>query len=247
MDQIHPSFEKFIQENLNRVMERIEAAAITSGRDPQSVKLVVVTKTQPLELVEAVIAAGARYLGENYADEALLKIDALRANRQVQWHMIGHVQSRKADIVCKKFDYVHSLDSLKLAKRYNRFAGEINRKLPVLLQFNVSGEETKSGWDAWQEQQWLQLIPELEQITALEHLQVQGVMTMPPYTANPNDARPYFRRLVHLRDFLISRFPRTSWDELSMGMSGDFEVAIQEGSTWVRIGQAILGPRICKV
>jgi PLP dependent protein len=224
-------------------MERIEFAARTSGRTPQSIKLVVVTKKQPLELIEAVIAAGAQYLGENYADEALPKINALRRNQQVQWHMIGHVQSRKAEMVCDNFGYIHSLDSLKLAERYNHFAGAACRKIPVLLQFNVSGEETKSGWNAWQEQQWEQFMPEIEKIITLENIQVRGVMTMPPFTEDPESARLYFRRLVQLRDFLGSHFPRGDWNELSMGMSGDYEVAIHEGATWVRIGQAILGPR----
>jgi pyridoxal phosphate enzyme (YggS family) len=157
--------------------------------------------------------------------------------------MIGHVQSRKAELVCNNFDYVHSLDSLKLAVRYNRHAGVLSRKLPVLLQFNVSGEESKSGWDAWTELQWDQLIPEMEKILTLENIQVRGIMTMPPYAEDPEEVRPYFRRLVQLRNFLYSRFHHLDWNELSMGMSGDFEVAIQEGATWVRIGQAILGPR----
>jgi hypothetical protein len=225
-------------------VERIRLAALTSGSNPQSVKIVVVTKKQPLELIRAVISAGAQHLGENYADEALPKIDALRGDRKINWHMIGHVQSRKAEMVCRNFDYVHSLDSLKLAERYNHFAGEIDRKLPILLQFNVSGEGTKSGWNAWNESQWVQFLPDIEKIVALENLLVQGVMTMPPYTDNPEDARPYFQRLVSLRNFLASCFTHNSWDELSMGMSGDYEVAVQEGATWVRIGQAILGPRV---
>ncbi|OGO61202.1 MAG: YggS family pyridoxal phosphate enzyme, partial [Chloroflexi bacterium RBG_19FT_COMBO_49_13] len=151
---------------------------------------------------------------------------------------------RKAEIVCRNFDYVHSLDSLKLAERYNHFAGEIDRKLPILLQFNVSGEGTKSGWNAWDESQWVQFLPDIEKIVALENLLVQGVMTMPPYTDDPEDARPYFQLLVSLRNFLASCFLHNCWDELSMGMSGDYEVAVQEGATWVRIGQAILGPRV---
>lgn len=228
-------------------MQQIELAAQKSGRSAQSVRLVVVTKTHPVELIEAAVAAGAKYLGENYPDEALPKIEALRGKGEVQWHMIGHVQSRKAESVCTHFDYIHSLDSLKLAQRYDRFALGAQRKLPVLLQFNVSGEESKSGWPAWQESQWQALLPMIEEIVTLPNLRVQGVMTMPPFTENPEEVRPYFRRLVQLRDFLAAHFQRASWDELSMGMSGDYEVAIQEGATWVRIGTAVLGPRPCAI
>lgn len=246
MNELSVAAEKMVQENLQQVLERIEQAAGNSGRNPDSVKLVVVTKTHPVELIQAAIKAGAKYLGENYADEALPKIEALK-EQVVQWHMIGHVQSRKAEMVCNAFDTVHSLDSLKLAQRYDRFAGQIGRKLPVLLQFNVSGEETKSGWEAWQESQWVQLLPEIESITALENLNVQGLMTMPPYTEDPEAVRPYFRKLAQLRDFLAGHLQRTVWDELSMGMSGDYEVAIQMGATWVRVGTAIFGPRPCAI
>ena len=243
MDKPVIEASRHIYGNIQRVLERIEHAASISGRSPQSIKLVVVTKKQPLELIHAVIESGICYLGENYPDEALPKIDALSAYQQIKWHMIGHVQSRKAELVSFKFDYIHSLDSLKLAERYDRFAALHHRKLPVLLQFNVSAEETKSGWDAWDKQQWIQLIPDLEKIVAMQNLRIHGLMTMPPYTENPEDARPYFVRLARLRDYLATRFPHSDWSELSMGMSGDYEVAIQEGATWVRIGQAILGPR----
>jgi hypothetical protein len=239
-----PSLERLIQDNLQIVLERIQMSARSSGRDPQSVKLVVVTKKQPIELIKAAVSAGAIHLGENYADEALPKMDALNEFTQLKWHMIGHVQGRKAEVVSQNFDYVHSVDSLKVAERYNRFASAANRKLPVFLQFNVSGEETKSGWDAWREEQWYQLFPDIEQIIELDKLQILGLMTMPPFTENPENTRPYFKRLVALRDFLSSRFQHLDWDELSMGMSGDFEIAVQEGATWVRIGQAILGPRV---
>jgi hypothetical protein len=246
MNEISVSTEKMVQENLEQVMGRIEQAARNSGRDPDSIKLVVVTKTHPVELVQAAINAGAQYLGENYADEALPKIEALK-EQAVQWHMIGHVQSRKAEMVCNSFDFVHTLDSLKLAQRYDRFAGQAGRKLPVLLQFNVSGEESKSGWEALQEAQWEQFLPEVESIIALENLNVQGLMTMPPYRDDPEEGRPYFRKLVQLRDFLAKRFPQAAWEELSMGMSGDYEVAIQTGATWVRVGTAIFGPRPCTI
>ena len=237
--------EKQVCDNYHRVIENIERTTRNSGRPTQSVKLVVVTKKQPINLIDAVIKAGAIYLGENYADEAQPKIYTFRSNTKISWHMIGHMQSRKAEIISDHFDYIHSLDSLKLAERFNRILKEKGKKLPFLLQFNVSGEETKSGWNASQEQLWDHLLPEIEKIVHLENVEVRGIMTMPPYSDNSEDARPYFRKLVKLRDYLGIKFPGVSWDEVSMGMSGDYEVAIQEGATWIRIGQAILGSRPC--
>ncbi len=236
------SEERRIAERYAEVQERIRRAALRAGRDPQGVRLVVVTKGQPLSRVQAVLAAGATDLGENYPEEALAKMDALQ-RYDVRWHMIGHLQRRKARLVIERFDWLHSLDRVKLAQRLERLAAAEKRALPVLLQFNVSGEATKSGWPAWDETHWEDLLPELEKVLACTHLQIRGVMTIPPPTPDPEGARPYFRRLRRLRDFLAQRFPQALWDELSMGMSADFEVAIEEGATFVRIGTAILGPR----
>lgn len=232
-----------IQDNFIKLKTRIERVAQESNRNPESIKLVVVTKKQTIESIIAVIDVGAVNLGENYADEALPKIEALASYPQVKWHMIGHVQSRKARDVCDMFTYIHSLDSLKLALRMDRFAEELGLRIPVLLQFNVSGEETKSGWFASNKAHWPLLLSDIDNILALKHLDVQGVMTMPPYTNNPEDARPFFKRLVQLRNYLVERFPRYSWIELSMGMSADYEIAIQEGATFIRVGQAVFGPR----
>jgi pyridoxal phosphate enzyme (YggS family) len=157
--------------------------------------------------------------------------------------MIGHVQSRKAEEVVRHYDWLHSLDSLKLARRLDRFAAETGRRLPVLLECNVSGEESKSGWPASQPEAWDQLAPEVEEILGLNHLEVRGLMTMAPFLPDPEGARPFFRCLVRLRDWLASRYQQTRWDQLSMGMSADFEVAVQEGATLVRVGSAILGSR----
>jgi len=230
-----------IQQNYHQVMERIEAAARRSGREAESVRLVVVTKTQPLEAVEAVVAAGATCLGENYAEEAIPKIEAVSA--QVSWHMIGHVQSRKASLVCRYFDYLHSLDSLKLAARLDRFAGEMGIRLPALIECNLAGEATKFGFPIWQETAWEACLDEIRQMTAFQHLAVCGLMGMAPYFSEAEPARPYFRRLRQFQAFLSRRLPEADWRELSMGMSGDFEVAIEEGATWVRIGTSIFGPR----
>lgn len=232
-----------IQANLARVREHIARAARSAGRSPDAVRLVVVTKGHPLEVTEAAIQAGAQYLGENYAEEGVEKMSQLEAAAEVEWHMIGHLQSRKANLVGEHFDYFHALDSLKLARRLDRVCAAHKHRLPVLLEFNVSGEETKFGWRVPDEAALEGIYREIEDILSLGNLEVRGLMTMAPYSTDPEDARPYFRRLRQCRDLLASRFSNAVWDELSMGMSDDFEPAIQEGATWVRIGTAILGPR----
>ncbi len=224
-------------------MDRIAQAARTAGRDPVGVRLVVVTKGHPIEAVQEAIAAGAELLGENYVDEGVGKRQACGDAARVQWHMIGHVQSRKARPVCEHFDWLHSLDSLKLARRLDSFAGELGRKLPVLLECNVSGEATKFGWTAWRPEAWPDLLPALAEVTALPNLRVCGLMTMAPFLEAPEQARPYFKRLRRFQEFLAGQLTQVDWSELSMGMSGDFEAAIQEGATLVRIGTAIMGPR----
>ncbi len=161
--------------------------------------------------------------------------------------MIGHVQSRKARLVADHFELLHSLDSLKLAQRLNRFAAERNRVLPVLLEFNVGGEESKSGWDASNESQWERLLPELNLLLDLPNLGVRGLMTMPPLEADPDQARRFFQRLRLLRDQLASHFPQADWRELSMGTSADYAVAVEEGATLVRVGTAIVGARRYKL
>jgi PLP dependent protein len=238
-----PSETTAITANYQQVLERIAAAAHRAGRNPQDVHLIVVTKSQAVAAIQEVIAAGACDLGENYLDEAVAKIEALDPRSELNWHMIGHVQSRKAQGAALHFKWVHSLDRLKLAQRLDRFAGEANRKIAVLLECNVSGEETKFGWPAWNETGWPRLIPELEAVTALPNLQVRGLMTMAPFLPDPEQARPFFQRLHRLRDYLAEHLPTANWDELSMGMSADYEVAIAEGATMVRIGTAIMGQR----
>jgi hypothetical protein len=232
-----------IRENYQKTLDSIATAARKAGRAPDSVRLVVVSKLQPLEVVEAAIEAGAQILGENYPEEAVQKIVQLKSQTKVEWHIIGHVQSRKARLVAEHFALFQSLDSLKLAERSDHFAAEFKRVLPVLLEFNVGGEESKTGWGAADERRWTDLLDEVRAISALEHLQVRGLMTMPPLFINPEKARPYFQRLRRLRDFLAGQIPQIEWRELSMGTSADYAIAVEEGATLVRIGQAILGPR----
>lgn len=244
-----------------KVLGAISASARRAGRPADSVRLVVVSKSQPLPVVEAAIDAGVTILGENYAEEALQKIQALEHKMRlaydgadpvhsaasqpfsVEWHMIGHIQSRKARLVAPYFDLVHSLDSAKLAERLDRHAAELRRQLPVLLEFNVGGEAGKSGWPAAEESAWARLLEDIEVITGFSNLKVCGLMTMPPLSHDPEDARGHFRRLRKLQEFLRARIRNADWAELSMGTSADYAVAVEEGATLVRVGEAILGPR----
>jgi PLP dependent protein len=232
-----------IRENYQFALEQIANAARKSGRAPEGVRLVVVTKSQPVEVVQAAIDAGVRILGENYPEEGVTKIQSLAGQSGVEWHMIGHVQSRKARLVADHFALLHSLDGLKLAQRLDRFAAEGNHVLPALLEFNVGGEESKSGWDASDESKWQGLLSDVSSILDLANLRVEGLMTMPPLGTDPEDSRQFFLRLRRLRDHLASQFPRKDWHELSMGTSADYTVAVEEGATLVRVGTAIVGAR----
>jgi len=232
-----------IRENYQHTLDQIASAARKSDRDPNEIRLVVVTKSQPVEVAQAAIEAGARILGENYPEEGVTKIQSLAKQSGVEWHMIGHVQSRKARLVADHFALLHSLDSRKLAQRLDRFAAERDRVLPVLLEFNVGGEESKSGWDASKEARWNTLLPDISAILDLPNLRVHGLMTMPPLETNPDEARRFFVSLRRLRDHLASQFAQVNWHELSMGTSADYTVAVEEGATLVRVGTAIVGAR----
>lgn len=234
---------KTIQENLVKVRDQVSLAALSVGRKPGDVKIVVVTKGQPLETIQAAILAGAKVLGENYPEEAHSKMMLLDRGEGIQWHMVGHLQTRKAKIVVENFDFMHSLDSIKLAEKLNQLCEEKERKLPVLLECNVGGEESKGGWMAHEERLWSDLIPVVETCLGFNHLEIHGLMAMPPWDENPERTRPYFVKLKKLQDFLSRNFPRVDFSELSMGTSVDFHVAVQEGATYIRIGEAIVGRR----
>ena len=232
-----------IRERYLHTLEEIARSAQGAGRDPNQVKLVVVTKAQPVEVARAAIEAGARILGENYPEEGVMKIQSLQDFSAVEWHMIGHVQSRKAQLVAENFNFMHSLDSLKLARRLDRFCGEAGRTLRVFLEFNIGGEDSKSGWSASDETRWASLLEELSAVIALPNLRVNGLMTMPPLGETAEFSRPYFQKLKRLQGYLASQFPAVDFSELSMGTSTDYKVAIEEGATMVRVGTAIVGPR----
>lgn len=236
------SLTETLRLRLEKIRAEMDDAARQAGRAPENIRLMVVTKTHPAETVAAVLAAGARLLGENYVEEAIAKITALQA-AQAEWHMIGHLQSRKADGVVQHFQTLESLDSLKLAQRLQRFSAEAGRILPVFLECNLSGEASKFGFAAQSASQRAAFFREVEQILLLPNLQIRGLMTMPPFFDEPQKARPYFASLRELREALLQRFPQADWRELSMGTSIDFPAAVQEGATLVRVGTAILGAR----
>jgi len=228
------------------VRTRIDSAATSVGRHPESIRLLVVTKLHPIETINAAIEAGIREFGENYVEEAVEKIVQIGSGKDLIWHMIGHIQSRKAEQVTCHFDLVHSLDSIKLAIRLDRFAGDYKHVLPVLLECNVSGEESKFGFPVFEKSQLENFITDARKIASLPHLEIHGLMTMPPLYEDAEKTRPYFRKLRELRDILRLEIPENNWFELSMGTSADFPAAVEEGSTMVRVGTAILGSRTPK-
>jgi pyridoxal phosphate enzyme (YggS family) len=229
-----------ISDSVAAVRERIAEAAQRAGRDASEISLMAVSKTQPAEYIREAYDAGVRLFGENRVQEFAGKAEALRDLAGAEWRMIGHLQTNKAVKAAELFTGVDSVDSLRLAERLNVSARGLGKKLAVLIEINVGGEAAKSGIAAESEE--LQEL--LEGAAALEHLQFRGLMTVPPFTEDPQQARPYFRKLRELRDQIAARaLPGVRMQELSMGMSHDFEVAIAEGSTCVRVGTAIFGER----
>ncbi len=231
-----------IVENLERVLKRIERAAARSGRAPESVRLVAVSKGFGQRVIRLAHQAGLRDIGENRVEEAEAKQAALEGLQDLRWHMIGTIQSRKAEKVVAAFGMVHSVDRLKIARLLDRHAGAAGVRLPVLLECNVSGEATKAGWPLAASSIWDAAMEDFKQIVALPHLEVGGLMTMAPLTADPEHVRPVFHRLSELRSALEVKLG-CPLPELSMGMTDDFEVAVEEGATLVRIGRALFGPR----
>ncbi len=229
-----------ITENVTEIRERIAAAARRAGRDPRDVTLMAVSKTFGPERIREAYQAGLRVFGENRVQEFSGKATALADLKDAEWHMIGHLQTNKAARAVELFDAVDSVDSLRLSEKLNSSAQQTGKKLRVLIEINVGGEAAKSG-----------MAPEssglaelLEAAPRLQHLTFRGLMTIPPFTDDPQQARPYLRKLRELRDQIAARrVANVGMEVLSMGMSHDFEVAIEEGSTCVRIGTAIFGER----
>jgi pyridoxal phosphate enzyme (YggS family) len=224
-----------IRQNLSALHERISRAAAGCGRDPASVRLVTVTKTQGVEAVRAAIHAGSVIVGENYIQEAREKFDALAA-LPAEWHFIGHLQTNKAKYAVRMFALIHTVDSEKLAAELDKQAGKIGKTQNILVQVNIGAEPTKSGVDPDQAADLVR------RISGYENICIQGLMAMPPFFDAPERARPFFRELRRLSNRIQEQIQMPAL-ELSMGMSGDFEVAIEEGATLVRIGTAIFGAR----
>jgi pyridoxal phosphate enzyme (YggS family) len=226
-----------IADNLKTVKGRIASAAKRSGRDPSSVKLVVVTKTVDVERVREAVAAGAMILGENRVQEAKEKIEKL--GRVAHWHLIGHLQTNKAKHAVKLFYLIHSVDTLELAEEIDRQAAKIGKVQDILVEVNIAGEETKAGVASEE------AVALVKEAAKLKNISIKGLMTMPPFSHDPEDSRPYFKKLRELSASIAKEnIPGVSMKELSMGMSGDFEVAIEEGATMVRVGTAIFGERM---
>ncbi len=225
-----------IAENLRTVRDRIASAAKRTLRDPASIRLVVVTKTIDVDRIREAVAAGAAVLGENRVQEAKEKIEKLGG--VASWHLIGRLQTNKAKYAVKLFDLVHSVDSLDLARELDKQAAKIGKVQDVLIEVSIAGEASKAGVEMKGASGFIR------EAAKLRNVSIKGLMTMPPYSEDPEDARPYFRNLRDLANAITKEdIPGVSMNELSMGMSGDFEVAIEEGATMVRIGTAIFGER----
>lgn len=222
-----------MHERLEAINQRIAAACQSAGRDFFDVTLVAVSKTVEPERIRLAIEAGVRVLGENRVQEAASKMPelaAIVAEHNVQWHLIGHLQSNKARRAVELFSAIQAVDSFKLAERLNSVAGELGKRLPVFIEVNLGGEESKAGANPDE------VLPLCEQVSKLANLELKGLMTVPPFFDDAEEVRPFFRRLRTLRD-------QAQLKELSMGMSHDFEIAIEEGATMVRIGTALFGER----
>jgi pyridoxal phosphate enzyme (YggS family) len=243
-------YREIVGRNLPQVEERIAEAALRAGRDPHQITVVAITKSFPMEAALAAYEMGLHHLGENRPEEGETKVtevnEALEGPRPT-WHMVGHIQSRKAALAAAHFDVIHSVDRLKIARRLSRFATAAGRELPILLECNVSGEESKYGFsmDRWSDHEGQReaFFSAVAAILSLDRLRMRGLMTMAPLVDDPEETRPVFAGLRALRDTLKARFPQADWRDLSMGMTDDFEVAVEEGATLLRLGRAIFGPR----
>lgn len=232
-----------IEARLDRVRERIRAAAERAGRDLATIELLPITKGFHAPVIETIYGLGIRRIGENRVGEALRKQQVLARYDDLEWDMVGHIQSRKAEDAAEHFDRVHSVDRLKIARYLNRHAATLDAKLSVFLECNVSGEESKYGFDCGERAKWEARLADFQSILDLENLQVVGLMTMAPWTEDEGVLHRTFGALRQLRDYLRQQLPATDWRQLSMGMTDDYEIAVEEGATVLRLGRAIFGPR----
>ena len=222
-----------IKDKYQKILEEIQNEAVRAGRKPEDVRLIVVTKAQPVEVVQAVIQAGARYLGENYPEETQTKLVQMKPAPDVEWHMIGHLQRNKAKQLVGKVEMIHSLDRLPLAQLLDKLSKDQGYPWNVLVQVNISQETTKFGLSPHQ-------LPEfLDAVQDLKGINICGLMTIAPFEEDPEKTRPVFRKLRQLRDEMARTRPHLDLSHLSMGMTNDFVIAIEEGATMVRVGSAL--------
>ena len=236
--------EAKIGSNLAEIQAIVKRAARISRRVPDDVTILAISKRQPNEVIEAAYRCGQRAFGESYVQEALEKIDYFKKFDDIRWDMVGHIQSRKARQVAENFHTVHSLDSVKLAGLLDQHRPDEMPPLEVFLEVNIGEESSKIGFQGSNEKDRQALLPAVRQIIAMKKLKLVGLMAMPPLFPNPEQSRPYFQKLRQLQDFLKNQVADGRLNQLSAGTSSDFEIAIEEGSTTVRIGERLLGPRV---
>jgi PLP dependent protein len=223
-----------IAENIDAIRARVTEASDRAGREPEAVQLMAVSKTQSVDAIREAVDAGLTLFGENKIQEAKLKI--AQCPQSARWHFIGHVQTNKARDAVRHFEMLHGVDSLRLAEELNKRATTEAREVKYLLEINVAGESSKYGYSP------AAVLDDIERLAELPRLELHGLMTVPPFSSDPERSRPFFRRLAELKDACEQKLG-VPLGELSMGMSGDFEIAIEEGATIVRVGTAIFGPR----
>jgi len=222
--------------NYRKIIDRIGEAALKAGRNPQDIKLLAAAKSQSIESIRAAIAAGVRFVGENYVQEAELKRQAI--SETVEWHMIGHLQRNKVKAALRTFDMIQSLDSAALVLEFEKEAKKRGKTVRTLVEVNLGDEQSKSGLARDK------VVELLKQVGDLEHLRIEGFMAVPPFRENPEEVRPFFTALKNLQvELQVLKIPNVMLNELSMGMTHDYAVAVEEGATIVRIGTALFGPR----
>jgi len=231
-----------IKNNYEKVIHSFEVAARKADKKPDDIKLIAVSKRQPIEKIHAYIQAGGKILGENYPEEGAEKKAILKAEK-IEWHMIGHIQSRKSQIAAESYDWIQTIDSIRIAEKLNNALSVLGKSLPVLIEINIAFENTKSGFLYMPEKNdafWMSL----EAIQSQKNLQLRGIMVMPPLMTLPEESRKYFRQARLILDMINKHYPELILRELSMGTSQDYMLAIEEGATMVRVGTAIFGNRI---
>ncbi len=232
-----------IEKRYETVYKQLEEAALRANRDPKEITVLAVSKLQPVEKIRSAYDAGIRFFGESYVEEALPKMEALIDLENVIWEMVGHVQSRKAKLVANSFSRLHSLSSIKLARLLNRHRDTALSPMEVLIQVNVSGEESKQGVDATEREDWDNVLKFAQELKDYPNLKLTGLMSMPPLFDDPEQNRPYFQKVRELLNYLNEKDSSLNLHELSMGTSYDFVIAIEEGATIVRLGSSLLGER----